>query len=206
MELSSCCSLCYWIWWQWEAEKCTRLFHLVKFTMKSLCSRYPPLSLFTCWWKINELHICIKSLLVFTRRLLILCPVYCVLVNFNPRCLLIMEQELTSFFNAPVVFSHNDLLSGNIMVNDEEGIPLCTLLSYCRFLQVTLPSIVVSKSHFWFCCFEFFFFFSIEQKFDKEVLYDGCLFCLLQHNIDCAGLFYTCLACVYPVECRIQSS
>lgn len=45
--------------------------------------------------------------------------------------LLIMEQELTSFFNAPVVFSHNDLLSGNIMVNDEEGIPLCTLLSYC---------------------------------------------------------------------------
>ncbi|KAM5547876.1 putative ethanolamine kinase [Rosa sericea] len=29
-------------------------------------------------------------------------------------------KELTSHFNAPVVFSHNDLLSGNIMVNDEE--------------------------------------------------------------------------------------
>lgn len=41
--------------------------------------------------------------------------------------LLIMEQELTTLFNAPVVFAHNDLLSGNIMVNDEEGIPLCAL-------------------------------------------------------------------------------
>ncbi|PRQ46411.1 putative ethanolamine kinase [Rosa chinensis] len=29
-------------------------------------------------------------------------------------------KELTSHFNAPVVFSHNDLLSGNIMANDEE--------------------------------------------------------------------------------------
>ncbi|PRQ46405.1 putative ethanolamine kinase [Rosa chinensis] len=28
-------------------------------------------------------------------------------------------KELTSHFNAPVVFSHNDLLSGNIMANDE---------------------------------------------------------------------------------------
>ena len=27
-----------------------------------------------------------------------------------------------------MVFSHNDLLSGNIMVNDEEGIVLCALL------------------------------------------------------------------------------
>ena len=35
---------------------------------------------------------------------------------------LIMKQELTDHFNAPVVFAHNDLLSGNIMVNDEEGI------------------------------------------------------------------------------------
>ncbi|KAK9947597.1 hypothetical protein M0R45_003213 [Rubus argutus] len=33
---------------------------------------------------------------------------------------IIILKELTSFFNAPVVFSHNDLLSGNIMVNDEE--------------------------------------------------------------------------------------
>ncbi|KAM1508319.1 hypothetical protein ACFX10_017647 [Malus domestica] len=31
-----------------------------------------------------------------------------------------MEQELTDRFNAPVVFAHNDLLSGNIMFNDEE--------------------------------------------------------------------------------------
>ncbi|CAM8907604.1 unnamed protein product [Rhodiola kirilowii] len=30
-------------------------------------------------------------------------------------------QELTSHFKAPVVFSHNDLLCGNIMVNDDEG-------------------------------------------------------------------------------------
>ena len=37
---------------------------------------------------------------------------------------LIMKQELTSQLNAPVVFSHNDLLSGNIMVNEEEGIHL----------------------------------------------------------------------------------
>ncbi|KAL5547946.1 hypothetical protein UlMin_003177 [Ulmus minor] len=29
-------------------------------------------------------------------------------------------MELTGLFNAPVVFAHNDLLSGNIMVNDEE--------------------------------------------------------------------------------------
>jgi ethanolamine kinase len=33
-----------------------------------------------------------------------------------------MKQELTGLLNAPVVFAHNDLLSGNIMVNDEEGI------------------------------------------------------------------------------------
>lgn len=36
--------------------------------------------------------------------------------------LLIMEQELTGLCNAPVVFAHNDLLSGNIMLNDDEGI------------------------------------------------------------------------------------
>lgn len=35
--------------------------------------------------------------------------------------LLIMEQELTGLFRAPVVFAHNDLLSGNIMLNDQEG-------------------------------------------------------------------------------------
>ncbi|ONH98289.1 hypothetical protein PRUPE_7G240800 [Prunus persica] len=30
-------------------------------------------------------------------------------------------KELTGLLNSPVVFAHNDLLSGNIMVNDEEG-------------------------------------------------------------------------------------
>ncbi|CAN0900239.1 Probable ethanolamine kinase, partial [Linum grandiflorum] len=30
-------------------------------------------------------------------------------------------QELTSRLNSPVVFAHNDLLSGNLMVNDDEG-------------------------------------------------------------------------------------
>ncbi|KAM0974501.1 hypothetical protein FF1_017700 [Malus domestica] len=33
---------------------------------------------------------------------------------------MIALKELTDRFNAPVVFAHNDLLSGNIMVNDEE--------------------------------------------------------------------------------------
>lgn len=32
-----------------------------------------------------------------------------------------MEQELAGLLNAPLVFAHNDLLSGNIMVNDEQG-------------------------------------------------------------------------------------
>ncbi|PON87642.1 Protein kinase-like domain containing protein [Trema orientale] len=32
----------------------------------------------------------------------------------------ILALELTDLFNAPVVFAHNDLLSGNIMLNDEE--------------------------------------------------------------------------------------
>ncbi|CAN1120427.1 Probable ethanolamine kinase [Linum perenne] len=31
-----------------------------------------------------------------------------------------MKQELTSRLNSPVVFAHNDLLSGNLMVNDDE--------------------------------------------------------------------------------------
>ncbi|KAH7546416.1 hypothetical protein FEM48_Zijuj01G0198600 [Ziziphus jujuba var. spinosa] len=30
-------------------------------------------------------------------------------------------KELTGHFNAPVVFAHNDLLSGNIMLNEEKG-------------------------------------------------------------------------------------
>lgn len=33
----------------------------------------------------------------------------------------ILEQELTGHLNAPVVFAHNDLLSGNLMLNEDEG-------------------------------------------------------------------------------------
>lgn len=33
-----------------------------------------------------------------------------------------VKQELTSHLKAPVVFAHNDLLCGNIMVDDDEGI------------------------------------------------------------------------------------
>ena len=32
-----------------------------------------------------------------------------------------IEQEFTGLLNAPVVFAHNDLLSGNLMLNEEEG-------------------------------------------------------------------------------------
>jgi ethanolamine kinase len=35
---------------------------------------------------------------------------------------MIIEQELTDLLNAPVVFAHNDLLSGNLMLNDDEGV------------------------------------------------------------------------------------
>jgi ethanolamine kinase len=31
-----------------------------------------------------------------------------------------IDQEFTGLLNAPVVFAHNDLLSGNFMLNDEE--------------------------------------------------------------------------------------
>lgn len=33
----------------------------------------------------------------------------------------ILEQELTNRLNAPVVFAHNDLLSGNLMLNEDKG-------------------------------------------------------------------------------------
>lgn len=33
----------------------------------------------------------------------------------------LMEQVMTDRFNAPIVYSHNDLLSGNLMINDDEG-------------------------------------------------------------------------------------
>lgn len=34
---------------------------------------------------------------------------------------LILQQGLSDRLNSPVVFAHNDLLSGNIMINNEEG-------------------------------------------------------------------------------------
>ncbi|KAK4757006.1 hypothetical protein SAY87_007133 [Trapa incisa] len=33
----------------------------------------------------------------------------------------LQKQELTGRLNSPVVYAHNDLLCGNVMVNDEEG-------------------------------------------------------------------------------------
>ncbi|KAJ0091329.1 hypothetical protein Patl1_13122 [Pistacia atlantica] len=41
-------------------------------------------------------------------------------ILFMRNYFLIIEQELTGLLNSPVVFAHNDLLSGNIMVNDEK--------------------------------------------------------------------------------------
>ncbi|KAF5725818.1 ethanolamine kinase isoform X1 [Tripterygium wilfordii] len=43
-------------------------------------------------------------------------------ISFNEVNNEILElKELTGLLNSPVVFAHNDLLSGNIMVNDDEG-------------------------------------------------------------------------------------
>lgn len=44
------------------------------------------------------------------------------LVLFFEKCLVILRQDLTGLLNAPVVFAHNDLLSGNLMLNENEGI------------------------------------------------------------------------------------
>jgi len=33
----------------------------------------------------------------------------------------VLIQDLANLLNAPVVFSHNDLLSGNLMLNEKEG-------------------------------------------------------------------------------------
>lgn len=58
-----------------------------------------------------------------------------------------MEQELAGHLNAPVVFSHNDLLSGNIMVNDEQGKTDTDSISYSfvwedKFLIYLLPCLL----------------------------------------------------------------
>ncbi|XP_008784349.2 probable ethanolamine kinase [Phoenix dactylifera] len=43
-------------------------------------------------------------------------------ISFKEICNeIIALKELTDLLNAPVVFAHNDLLSGNLMLNDEEG-------------------------------------------------------------------------------------
>lgn len=44
-----------------------------------------------------------------------------ILVLFVKKCFCDLGQELTGSLNAPVVFAHNDLLSGNLMLNDDEG-------------------------------------------------------------------------------------
>ena len=36
----------------------------------------------------------------------------------------LFQQELTDHLNSPVIFAHNDLLSGNVMINNEEGIDI----------------------------------------------------------------------------------
>lgn len=43
-------------------------------------------------------------------------------ISFNEVTDVIMElKDLTDLLNAPVVFAHNDLLSGNLMLNEDEG-------------------------------------------------------------------------------------
>lgn len=49
------------------------------------------------------------------------------LVLFVEKCLVILGQDLTGRLDAPVVFAHNDLLSGNLMLNDDEGIHVLPL-------------------------------------------------------------------------------
>lgn len=44
------------------------------------------------------------------------------LVLFVEKCFVNLRQDLTGLLNAPVVFAHNDLLSGNLMLNEDEGI------------------------------------------------------------------------------------
>lgn len=72
--------------------------------------------------------------------MLILCCLLVIrdLVLFVKKCLVIMGQELTGCLNAPVVFAHNDLLSGNLMFNDDEGIHSPNM---CFFAEpLTVPS------------------------------------------------------------------
>lgn len=53
---------------------------------------------------------------------LITCKVYSDSFLLMEVYFMIIEQELTDLLNAPVVFAHNDLLSGNLMLNDDEGV------------------------------------------------------------------------------------
>lgn len=64
-----------------------------------------------------------------------------------------MEQELTGLFNAPVVFAHNDLLSGNIMLNEKEGIPGNPLtLGHILLTPAELSSFIVIRG----ICLQFY--------------------------------------------------
>lgn len=44
-------------------------------------------------------------------------------------------QAISDSFNAPIVFSHNDLLSGNFMYNEDEGMHY---LSYVGLFHFTI--------------------------------------------------------------------
>lgn len=67
-----------------------------------------------------------------------------------------MKQELTGLLNAPVVFAHNDLLSGNLMFNDEEGVYdppffqfICIFPSFVDYSRTVVRSISVTL---FYCC------------------------------------------------------
>lgn len=49
-----------------------------------------------------------------------------------------MVQVMTDRFNAPVVYCHNDLLSGNLMLNDDEGNLSCIVLQWINSLSLSL--------------------------------------------------------------------
>lgn len=81
---------------------------------------------------------------------LMLCSVIMDLFSLVKKCFVIVGQELTGCLNAPVVFAHNDLLSGNLMLNDDESMvfPHRCLLTFGEpltvpFVQLFLFSIFI---------------------------------------------------------------
>lgn len=70
-----------------------------------------------CICNLNFLHFYFVFSFKVSRSLVLLESMYI----FNSLSLVMYHQELTDLLNAPVVFAHNDLLSGNLMLDDEEG-------------------------------------------------------------------------------------